>query len=184
MKKALLVIVAIVVIIALTALVSYNGLVRAREEVNKQWSNVEVQYQARFDKIPNLVETVKGYAAHEAEVLENLTKLRSGFDENTTPSEYAELDQQLTTAINVAVEAYPDLKADALFLNLQDELSGIENRIGVARRDYNEAANTYNVRIRTLPTSLYAGMLGFEPVELFKAAAGTDTVPTVNFGDE
>lgn len=182
MKKGLLIIVVIVVVLVALVLTGYNGLVRLRENVNLQWSNVEVNYQRRADLIPNLVESVRGYAEYEAEVFENIAKLRSGFDEAETPEEYEEVDRQLMTAINIAVEAYPELKADTLFQGLMAELAGTENRIAVARRDYNQSANDYNVRIRTLPASLYAGALGFTPVDLFEAQPGSETAPTVNFG--
>ena len=182
MKKGLLIVVLLLVIVVVLVLTGYNGLVRLRENVNLQWSNVEVNYQRRADLIPNLVESVKGFAEQEAEVFENIARLRSGFDEAETPEEYEAVDRQLTTAINIAVEAYPELKSDALFLGLMDELAGTENRIAVARRDYNDASNTYNVKIKTLPASLYAGALGFTPVELFEAVPGSETAPTVNFG--
>lgn len=181
MKKGLIVIIAIVVVLVALVFAGYNGLVRAREGVNQSWSNVEVTYQRRADLIPNLVESVRAFADHEAEVLTELTRLRAGFDNASTPEEYEEANQQLNTAINVAVEAYPELRSSELFQDLMTELSGTENRVATARRDYNQAATSYNARIRTLPARLYAGLLGFEPVQLFEAAPNAETAPTVNF---
>lgn len=181
MKKGLLVTLAVIVLLAAFVLFSYNGTIRLQEEVKKGWSNVEVNYQRRADLIPNLVETVKGYATHETELFENIAKLRSRFSEATTPAELEQADRELTTAINVAVEAYPEMKSDQLYLNLMDELAGTENRVAVSIRDYNDAATRFNRRIRSIPMVFVAGMLGFEPVDLFQARSGSDTVPAVDF---
>ncbi|HHT44805.1 MAG TPA: LemA family protein [Fastidiosipila sp.] len=181
MKKGLIALIAIIVVLVVLVFTAYNGLVRAREGVTNSWANVEVTYQRRAELIPNLVESVKAFADHEAEVLTELTRLRAGFDEADTPEEYEQANQQLNTAISVAVEAYPELRSSALFQDLMTELSGTENRVATARRDYNQAATSYNARIRSLPARLYAGLLGFEPVQVFEATPGAETAPTVNF---
>lgn len=181
-KSVLLVVLGIVILLAVYLVGQYNGLVTEEEGVKQSWSNVETNYQRRADLIPNLVETVKGYAEHESETFENIARLRAGYDEADTPEEYQALDQELALAINVAVEAYPELKANENFLRLQDELAGTENRIAIARQDYNAVATPYNTKIRRFPTSIVAGLMGFERHELFEAAPGSDQVPQVDFG--
>ena len=172
------------IVIALGGLVAfkYNGLVRKQEDVNKTWAEVQTQYQRRADLIPNLVETVKGYAKHEEETLENIAKLRSGYTDAKTPEDYEKLDTELAKNINIDVENYPDLKANENFLSLQDELAGTENRIAVARRDFNNEATEFNKSVRTFPNNIFASMLGFDKFKTFEAQAGAENAPSVDFG--
>lgn len=163
---------------------SYNGLVAAEENVNSKWSQVENQLQRRADLIPNLVETVKGYAAHEEEIFTEVTKAREKLISAGSVAEKAQADAELTSALSrllAIVENYPTLKADANFRQLADELAGTENRIAVARMDYNNAVQRYNSRIRSFPTSIIARIMGFEKKEYFKAEEGAYEVPKVDF---
>ncbi|BBH22008.1 hypothetical protein Back11_33530 [Paenibacillus baekrokdamisoli] len=174
----------IVLILILSGVGSYNGLVSSETAVENKLSQIDVDLQRRADLIPNLVSTVKGYAAHEKEVIANITKARAQLNAAGTPQEKADADQQLTGALSrllVVVENYPNLKADAQFKTLTDNLEGTENRISVARRDYNEAVTSYNTKIRKFPASIFASMFGFEKKEFFKAKEGADTVPEVKF---
>ena len=172
---------------------NYNDLVEEQEEVNQAWSEVENQYQRRMDLIPNLVNTVKGYAAHEENTLTEVITARSNAssitiqaddlnEENFARFQAAqdELSRGLGRLMAVA-EAYPDLKANQNFLELQAQLEGTENRIAVARRNYNEEAADYNAEIRKFPTLIYAGWFGFEKKPYFQAATGADKAPTVQF---
>jgi LemA protein len=172
---------------------NYNDLVEEQEEVNQAWSEVENQYQRRMDLIPNLVNTVKGYAAHEENTLTEVITARSNAssitiqaddlnEENFARFQAAqdELSRGLGRLMAVA-EAYPDLKANQNFQELQAQLEGTENRIAVARRNYNEEAADYNAEIRKFPTLIYAGWFGFEKKPYFQAATGADKAPTVQF---
>ena len=172
---------------------NYNDLVEEQEEVNQAWSEVGNQYQRRMDLIPNLVNTVKGYAAHEENTLTEVITARSNAssitiqaddlnEENFARFQAAqdELSRGLGRLMAVA-EAYPDLKANQNFLELQAQLEGTENRIAVARRNYNEEAADYNAEIRKFPTLIYAGWFGFEKKPYFQAATGADKAPTVQF---
>ena len=172
---------------------NYNELVEEQEEVNQAWSEVENQYQRRMDLIPNLVNTVKGYAAHEENTLTEVITARSNAssitiqaddlnEENFARFQAAqdELSRGLGRLMAVA-EAYPDLKANQNFQELQAQLEGTENRIAVARRNYNEEAADYNAEIRKFPTLIYAGWFGFEKKPYFQAATGADKAPTVQF---
>lgn len=187
MKKTGIVIIAVVVVILAVigaGIKGYNGLIRLEESVDAAYSDVEVQLQRRNDLIPNLVNTVKGYAAHETEVFTAVSDARAKLAGATTPEEMIAADSELTSALGrlLAIsEAYPELKANENFLSLQDELAGTENRIGVARKDYNEIVKDYNVKIRSFPTSIFANMLGFEKKELFAAAEGAENAPSVSF---
>ncbi len=178
---AIIAIVIIAILIGGSFILYHNRFVKADERINEAWGQVQTQYQRRADLIPNLVNTVKGYAAHEAKVLTDLTELRTKHQQATTPAELEAVDRELAAAINVAVEAYPDLKANQNFLALQDELAGTENRIAVARRDYNTAVASFNKSVRTIPGKWFAGMYGFSPKPLFEAQPGTDTPPNVTF---
>ena len=163
---------------------TYNGLVDGEQAVQTQASNIETQLQRRSDLIPNLVNTVKGYAAHEEEIFTALAEARAKLSGATSLEEMDEANGELTSALNrlmVIVENYPDLKADQNFIGLQDELAGTENRIAQARRDYNDAVQAYNVKIRRFPSNIIAGMFGFEPSELFESSEGADSVPEVSF---
>lgn len=172
---------------------SYNGLVGQDEEVNNKWSNVETQYQRRSDLIPNLVNTVKGYAQHESKTLEAVMAARSQATQvkidpsNCTPQQLAQYQKaqgDVTNALGkllAITENYPDLKANQNFLELQSQLEGTENRITVARKDFNDAAKEYNVAIRRFPKSIIAGICGFDKKAYFEAEAGAEKAPKVEF---
>jgi len=166
-----------------------NNLVSAQEGVNSSWAQVENVYQRRADLIPNLVNTVKGYAKHEASVLEEVTRARSqvGQVHVDNPDDLKKFDQaqgQLSSALSrllVVSEKYPDLKADKNFMELQSQLEGTENRISVERMRFNEAARGYNVYLRSFPQSIVAGFRGFKERAYFAADAGANKAPQVNF---
>lgn len=180
-----LIILAVVVVILIATLGgSYNNLVQLDEEVSGQWSQIQVQLKRRADLIPNLVNTVKGFAEQEKEVLLGVTKARSGLQEATTPEEAAKANDQLTSALgrlNVVVEKYPELKSDQNFIRLQDELAGTENRIAVARKDYNDSVKVFNQRVRRFPTNIVAGILGFGQRQYFEAGVADQETPNVEF---
>ena len=173
---------------------SYNGLVKDQESVEKAWGNVENQYQRRADLIPNLVETVKGYAKHEQETLEGVIEARANATKvtidptNMTPEDlqkYQAAQGDVTNALSrlIAVsESYPDLKANENFKDLQQQLESTENRINKARDDYNEEARNYDTKRRTFPTNLIASVFGFGDKPYFKSAEGADVAPKVDFG--
>jgi len=176
--------IVIVAILAVMMIPSYNSLVNSAENVNGKWSQVENQLQRRADLIPNLVETVKGFAAQEKEIFTQVAEARSKLAGAQTVGQAAQADQDLTGALGrllAIAEAYPQLKSDANFRQLSDELAGTENRIAVARKDYNDAVQTYNASIRRFPTNIYAGIFGFDSREYFQAAEGANEVPKVEF---
>ena len=163
--------VALVVIVVI-GLALYNGLVRARLAVREAWSAVEVQLQRRASLIPNLVETVKGYAGHERGTLESVTRARAALQGAGTPAQAADANNQLTGALRTlfaVAEAYPDLKANQNFLALQEDLGDTEDKIAYARNYYNANVRRYNEKVQTLPTALVAGALGFHTEEFFEA---------------
>ena len=191
MKKWIWIGVVAVVVIFFYA--TYNGFVNKEEGLKTAWSNVETQYQRRADLIPNLVNTVKGYAAHESQTFEAVTEARAKATsinlsaDDLTPGKLAEFQQAqqkvgsaLGRLIAVA-EQYPDLKANQNFLELQAQLEGTENRIAVARTRFNDATRQYNVTIRRFPANLIAGMFGFDQKAYFAAEEGAQTVPEVKF---
>jgi len=182
--KILLAVLAVIAVFAIIFISSYNGLVRQEEAVNTAYSDISVQLQRRNDLIPNLVNTVQGYAAHETQVFADVTNARAKLMESNSIADTASADQELTSSLNrllAIAEAYPELKANENFLSLQDQLEGTENRISTARRDYNQVVKTYNSKIRSFPANMLAGMLGFEKKQLFEAAEGAEAVPEVNF---
>lgn len=187
MRVGLIVLVVVlVIVIGFGAIIagSYNNLVRLDEETNAKWAQIENQLQRRADLIPNLVNTVKGFAAQEENVLLGVTQARSRLETARTPGEYADANAQLTTALerlNVVVEAYPELKSNENFIRLQDELAGTENRLAVSRMDYNESAKVLNRKIRSFPTNIFAGMFGFEQREYFEVSEQAKEAPQVNF---
>ena len=197
MKKpvviTLVVVAAIIAAIALWAMTGYNSLVSADETVSTAWSNVENQYQRRADLIPNLVNTVKGYAAHEKETLDAVVSARTRATQvtvdadNLTPeklAEYQKAQGEVGAALGrllAITESYPDLKANQNFLELQAQLEGTENRISVERRNFNEAAKEYNTSIRKFPKNILAGMFGFEKRPYFESQEGADKAPAVEF---
>lgn len=193
MKKSLWIALAIVAVLVVWGYTVYNGLVEKEEAVHSAWSNVETQYQRRADLIPNLVNTVKGYAAHEQQTLASVVEARAKATSVTidaddlTPERLAAFQQAqegvrsaLGRLIAVA-ESYPDLKANSNFQELQAQLEGTENRIAVARRDFNETTRAYNIAIRRFPANLVAGMLSFGPKPYFEADAGAAQAPQVAF---
>ncbi|MGK4118373.1 LemA family protein [Lysinibacillus capsici] len=178
------IIVIILVVIALLFIPKYNSLVTAEENVDSKWAQVENQLQRRYNLIPNLVESVKGYANHEQEVIANITEARAQMGSASSPEEQAVANDALTGALSrllVVVENYPNLKADANFRQLMDELAGTENRLAVAREDYNNEVQQFNKHVKRFPGNLMAGMFGFEQKEYFKATAGADKAPSIDF---
>lgn len=185
--------IGVVAIVAIFIFSSYNGFVSKEEAVHTAWSNVETQYQRRSDLIPNLVNTVKGYAAHESQTLESVTEARTKatsinltVDELTpeTLAAYQQAQGDVRSALGrlIAVaEQYPDLKANQNFIELQAQIEGTENRISVARKAFNEAAQRYNTAVRRFPGNLIAGLFGFERKPYFESAEGTDAAPEVQF---
>ena len=183
----------VVTLLAIFGFKTYNGLVEKDEAVATAWSNVETQYQRRADLIPNLVNTVKGYAAHESETLESVIAARSAATsinltaDELTPekiAEYQAAQQQVCSALGrlIAIaENYPDLKANQNFLELQAQLEGTENRIAVARKEFNEIARTYNVAVRRFPANLVAGICGFDTKAYFEADEAAAQAPVVQF---
>ena len=194
MKKSSVIIVLIVAaIVVVWGITGYNGLVSMDEGVQTKWADVETQYQRRADLIPNLVNTVKGYAAHESETLQAVVEARAkATSVNIDPSNmsaeqianFQKAQDGVSSALGrllVTVEKYPDLKANENFKELQAQLEGTENRISVARRDYNEAARKYNTTLRSFPKNILAGMFGFEKKAYFAAQEGSEQAPTVQF---
>jgi len=166
------IILAIVVLILLFIISTYNSLVTLKQRVKNAWSQIDVQLQRRFDLIPNLVETVKGYMGHEAEVLEKVTELRTSWANANTVHEKSELDNQLSGALKTIMavsENYPDLKASQNFSELQEELQNTENKISFSRQFYNDTTTKYNTKLELFPSNIIAGMFGFKAEELFEA---------------
>jgi len=202
MKKGCLVALIILVVLVFLVLIPglmiqrvYNDIVAKEQGVSQQWAQVESAYQRRADLIPNLVATVKGYAAHESEVLETVTasraqagSMRLSPEMLNNPAELQKFQQAqdgLSSALSrlmVVVEKYPDLKANQNFLELQSQLEGTENRINNERRKFNESAQLYNTRIKQFPANLVAGFFGFNDKAYFQSAPGSEKAPTVNFG--
>jgi LemA protein len=187
-------IVIAVVSLGAYAMGTYNGLVQEQQNVNSKWSQVENVYQRRADLIPNLVATVKGYAAHESQTLEAVTASRAQVgsikvtpETLNNPAEFQKYQQAqagLTSALSrlmVVVERYPDLKANQNFLELQSQLEGTENRIAVERKHFNDAAQTYNTKVMQFPGNLFARIFGFKEKAYFQAAAGSEKAPVVDF---
>jgi LemA protein len=187
-QKTILIVVAILIVLVLIPFFyikgTYNRLVTLDEGVKAAWAQVENQLQRRYDLIPNYVETVKGYAAHEKEVFLRVTEARSKVAGAGSIQDKIEANNQLSSALSrllVVVERYPDLKANANFIRLQDELAGTENRIAVERRRYNETVKTYNITIRRFPTNLLAGMFGFDQAAFFEVPKERQEAPKVQF---
>lgn len=192
-NKGMVITLAVIAVIALWSISAYNGMVGMDEGVQGKWADVETQYQRRSDLIPNLVNTVKGYAAHEKETLAAVVQARSEatsvkIDPTNMTAEqmaqYLQAQNGVSSALGkllVVVEKYPDLKANQNFLELQAQLEGTENRITVARRNFNEAAKEYNTAIRRFPKNILAGMFGFEKKAYFEAEQGAEKAPQVEF---
>jgi LemA protein len=193
MKKNSWIIIGVLVVLALFVIGQYNGLVKLDEGVGKQWGNVENQYQRRSDLIPNLVATVKGYAAHESSTLEDVVAARARATQvtvdpnNLTPEKLQEFQAaqgELSSALGrllMITENYPDLKANENFRELQVQLEGTENRISTERTRFNEASNSYNAKLRRFPTNVIGSIFGFERRAYFEAEAGSEKAPTVEF---
>ena len=182
-------IILIVVAVLAVALVgytvkSYNGLVTLKQEVTQKESDIQTTLQRRADLIPNLVNTVKGYASHEESIMKEVSDARAALVGANNTGDQLAANEQMTSALNrllAIAENYPDLKANTNFIQLQDELSGTENRITQARRAYNDAVKTYNTKIQRFPPSLIAGIFNFEAFDYFQANEGAQEVPSVNF---
>jgi LemA protein len=162
---------ALVLVFVLALILIYNGLVRQRNQIDNAWSQIDVQLKRRYDLIPNLVETVKGYAAHERQVLENVTQARANAINAQGPAQQAEAENVLSGALKslfAVAEAYPDLKANQNFLSLQEELTSTEDRVAYARQFYNDSVLTYNNKLQTFPRNVIAGMFNFEKREYFE----------------
>ena len=184
MKKGLIITLVIIAVIALFLISGYNGMVTKKENVETQFSNLGVMLQRRADLIPNLVSSVEGYMDHEESIISQITTARENLLKANTVEEKQDANDKLTSALDafmVIVENYPDLKASENFINLQDELAGTENRIAVARRDYNDAVKTYNTSIKKFPNNLLSGMFGFESESYFEASEKSQEIPSVNF---
>ena len=178
------IIVIILIVFALLLIPKYNSLVTGEENVDSKWAQVENQLQRRYDLIPNLVESVKGYTSHEQQVIADITNARAQMGSANTPAQQAGANDALTGALSrllVVVENYPNLKADVNFRQLMDELAGTENRLAVAREDYNNEVQQFNKHVKRFPGNLIAGMFGFEQKEYFKSAAGADQSPSIDF---
>ena len=186
MTAVLIVVIAILAVLVLFVVATYNGLVRTRNRIDNAQSQIEVQLKRRHDLIPNLVETVKGYAAHERQTLEEVTAARTHAIDASSGSlaDQAEAENVLTGALKslfAVAEAYPDLKANANFLALQEELTSTEDRIAYARQFFNDAVLSYNTRIQTFPANLLAGTFGFSPCEYFDGDPGDAAPVDVRF---
>ncbi len=187
-QKTLLIVVGILVLLVVIPYSylkgTYNSLVTMDETVKGAWAQVENQLQRRYDLIPNYVETVKGYAAHEKEVLVQVTEARSKVAGAAGINEKMQANNQLSSALSrlmVVVERYPELKANTNFIRLQDELAGTENRIAVERRRFNETVKVYNIKLRSFPTNIIAGMFGFEKATFFQVPKERQEAPQVKF---
>jgi LemA protein len=178
------VVIGVLVILVVAFVAIYNGLVQSRNRVDNAWAQVEVQLKRRYDLIPNLVETVKGYASHERETFERVTQARSAAQAASGPADQAQAEGFLTQALRqlfAVAEAYPELRATENFQNLQNELAETENKIAVSRQIYNDTVLTYNNKVQQIPTNIVAGMTGFDAREFFEAGEEAATAPTVDF---
>lgn len=178
------IIVAVVVLLVIVVVAMYNGLVRDRNRVDNAWSQVDVQLKRRYDLIPNLVETVKGYATHEQQTFERVTQARNAAQAAESPGEQAEAENFLTSALRqlfAVAEDYPELRASENFQGLQEELSETEDRIAVSRQIYNDTVLTYNNKVQQVPTNIVASMFGFDESEFFDAGDEAEEVPSVEF---
>lgn len=168
---AFIVVIVLLVLVAILIISIYNSLVSLRNKVKNSWSQIDVELQRRFDLIPNLVETVKGYMAHEEAVLTKVTELRTSWSNASSISEKAALDNELSNSVKsimAVAENYPDLKANTNFLSLQEELSNTENKLSSSRNTYNNVTTAYNTKIEMFPSNIVANLFGFKQEELFK----------------
>ena len=184
MSIPLIVIIVVVVVLGFILVGMYNGLVRSRLQVREAWSSIDIQLKRRSSLIPNLVETVRGYASHERETLENVTRARAQLDNAGTAQQAAQANNMLTQALRslfAVSEAYPDLKANANFQQLQSELSDTEDKIAYARQFYNRNVLSYNGKVQTVPAAFIAGMFGFHTEDFFETDEGSREDVTVSF---
>ncbi len=178
------IIIAIVVLVVLAVIAIYNGLVGSRNRVDNAWSQVDVQLKRRYDLIPNLVETVKGYASHEQQTFQQVTEARAAAQSAQGPADQAQAENFLTSALRqlfAVAEAYPELRASENFQGLQTELSETENRIAVSRQIYNDTVLTFNNKVQQVPTNIVASIFGFGAREFFEAGETADEAPAVEF---
>jgi LemA protein len=177
-------VVTLVIIILIAWIVgSYNSIIATDQEVTRSWADVETQYQRRIDLIPNLVNTVKGYAGFEQKVLTQVTELRTRWMAQTAPEERVQTANQFESALKTifaVAENYPQLQADKTYIALMDELAGTENRISVARMKYNDAIKNYNLRVKFFPSNIVAGWMGMTEKTPFESVQGAENVPVVN----
>ncbi len=177
----MLVLLGVVAILLIWVWRSYNGLVDSQLAVDESYAQVQADYQRRADLIPNLVRTVKAAAKNEKEILENVTAARSGISNAKSPAQLDAAGAQVNRAINIVMEAYPQIRSTENFGKLQDQLEGTENRIKEARKDYNRVVKTYNSSTKKFPGNLVASWFDFEPKEFFEATAGSEKAPEVSF---
>jgi LemA protein len=181
----LIIIIVVVVILVLLAIGTYNGLVKTRTRVDDAWSQIDVQLKRRHDLIPNLIETVKGYATHERETLDSVVQARNNAVSASTPQQQGQAENVLTQTLGklfALAEAYPNLKANQNFLELQEELTSTEDKVAYARQFYNDSVQGYNTRIATIPAKFFAGMMGYTARQYFQTDAPEDReVPKVQF---
>jgi LemA protein len=186
MNKTWIIVLAVAAVLLFWGIGSYNGLVNANEQVDAQWAQVETQYQRRFDLVPNLVETVKGVAAQERGIIEDITNARTQYAGARGAEDRAQAANNLESALGrllVISENYPQLRASESFLQLQNQLEGAENRISVERSRYNEAVRDYNVKVKRFPSNIFAGMFGFDARTPFKSVEEAATPPAVDFDE-
>jgi LemA protein len=180
----LIIVVVVAVLLLLYVIVTYNGLVKLRNRIQNAWAQIDVQLRRRYDLIPNLVETVKGYAAHEKSTFEAVTQARANAINAQGPAAQAQAENMISGALKslfAVSEAYPDLKANQNFLSLQEELAGTEGRISYARQYYNDAVLRLNTKIQSFPSNILAGMFGFKEHEYFEADEGSRGPVSVQF---
>ena len=184
MKKSTAIILAIVILVALYAWSGYNRLVSSNESVSNQWAQVETQYQRRFDLIPNLVSAVKGAMKQEQAVFDNIAEARTRYSGAATVEDKVKAASQVESALGrllVVMEAYPQLKSIDTVQTLMSQLEGTENRVSVERKRFNDVVQSYNLLVKRVPSSMLASIFGFKEKVYFEAAAGAETVPSVNF---
>ena len=184
MNLLLIILIAIIIIILVAIVAIYNGLVTARNKVKNAWAQIDVQLNRRADLIPNLVETVKGYAAHESSVFEDVTAARAGLMNANGVKEISDANNQLSSTLKTlfaVAENYPELKANENFKELQAQLAQTEDKIAYSRQFYNDSVMMYNNKCQTFPSNIFAGMFGFKEADFFEAAGEARSVPKVEF---
>lgn len=184
MNLLLIILIAIIIIILVAIVAIYNGLVTARNKVKNAWAQIDVQLNRRADLIPNLVETVKGYAAHESSVFEDVTAARAGLMNANGVKEISDANNQLSSTLKTlfaVAENYPELKANENFKELQEQLAQTEDKIAYSRQFYNDTVMMYNNKCQTFPSNIFAGMFGFKEADFFEAAGEARSVPKVEF---